>query len=116
MKSVKQGLIETLSIVEQGWTQGALARDKNGRAETLYSLHACEWCLMGAIDKMRRHVDDWEYAAKRTTYQHAIIKALRRVNPKLQNPDCVARWNDDGTRKKEDVIVLLSKAIELCDE
>jgi len=39
-------------LTKENWTQGANARDKNGNTVYVFSEHACQFCLLGAIMKL----------------------------------------------------------------
>lgn len=34
------------------WTQGAAARDKDGRIVSIVSIHAAQWCMVGLANKL----------------------------------------------------------------
>lgn len=46
---VKDVLVKARSKIEQGWTQGAYARDAYGNVVHEESSRAVRWCLSGAI-------------------------------------------------------------------
>jgi hypothetical protein len=48
MTTAKDILLKA-EIVEQGWTQGELARDENDGVRSTQSGYACKFCMTGAI-------------------------------------------------------------------
>ena len=49
-----QALIEARDLIKDParWTQGAYARDADGRAVSSTSPEACQWCAMGVVAKV----------------------------------------------------------------
>lgn len=44
---------------ESKWTQTAFARDRRGRVVPLSSPEACQFCLVGGLDKLDISWDEW---------------------------------------------------------
>ena len=84
-------------IIEQGWTQCCQARNSNG--ESVYFNHAkavC-WCIYGAVSKAYLGNDE-----ERTM----VFQKLEEVI----GTRMFAKWNDDPTRTKEEVLEVFRKA------
>ena len=87
--------------IEKGWTQGAMARDKNGVALSCSDQDAACWCVMGATMAVTHDIP--------TT--NAAIGFLR-----LAVGDFAPRWNDTPGRTQAEVLAAFDKAIELCEK
>jgi hypothetical protein len=71
------------------WTQGALARDKNGEAVSPFSPAAVAWCVLGALFKCE--VRD-KSAVRKLTGTRIMV------------------WNDDPNRTFHEVQQMFQKA------
>jgi hypothetical protein len=80
------------------WTQGAFARDADGRATIQYSNRACCWCVAGAISAVAQTSDDWS----------AARDALSLVIP----GGGLITWADDPKRTHAEVLAGFDRAIE----
>lgn len=90
--TVAEELDKARALVEQGWTQGQFARDKNGQMVDPRSEMAVSWCAAGALDRAEaskeafdafyeaisaRLIVDWNDAFWRT--QSQVIDAFKRA-------------------------------------
>ena len=82
-----------------GWTQGASARDSNGRAIVSHSPSAVCFCSGGALFRVNGH-----YLENR--------EALRRA----MNCDNLVDWNDVLGRTQAEVVAAFDRAIALAEE
>ena len=99
---VKKGLQRTKELVLNGWTQKALARDKDGEIVSPFGYDAVCWCLGGALLNV-----GWDNAMKMS---HVIYE----VGRKHGLIDLVS-WNDHEDTNLEKVILLLDDAIANCE-
>jgi hypothetical protein len=88
--------------VEQGWTQGALARDAHGAIALTGGRNATCWCCHGALDRAERHSDEVRMAA---------ATALRSA---IGTPN-VSRWNDAPGRTQAEALAAFDRAIALVE-
>ena len=79
--------------IEQGWTQGAFARDKNGKETYEYDLTAVKWCALGAT----RYGDSQDFLEAFLEQSH------------------LAEFNDTDGRTQAEVLELFDIAI-ICAE
>jgi len=86
-------LIGAKGFIERGWTQGELARDKQGNAVRPEDPNAVCWCVEGAI-KAAGCNEKWRQI-KEVLKEHGSFPAYR--------------WNDDSDRTKEEVLEMLDK-------
>lgn len=101
-------LNRAMELIQKGWTQGTLARDKRGRPVIIIDEKACAFCLIGAIRRA-------EFEAG-MFFESATTKVLRKLI--LQNgfsPEnyhtVVSEWNDASGRTRYQVLSLLSHAL-----
>jgi hypothetical protein len=96
---MKDLLIKARNLIraKSRWTQGALARDKNGKECGSSSPKAVCWCAEGALSHFNRG--------------RLSVPALIALDGYV--PSSVADFNDKSTHK--DVIALFNKAINACN-
>jgi hypothetical protein len=78
-------------LIDQGWIQGALAKDEQGHTVDCDDSSATRWCLVGALIRAR-----YEIGANRTP----ILPGL--------NSD----WNDKRGRTADEVAAALRRAAD----
>lgn len=90
MISVPEILVRAADIVEnEGWCQGVLARNRQGKPTDIMSLDASAWCAQGAIQKAAQELaPDMQEGAVSQWEGH------------LRDAVC---WNDDPARNKYEV-------------
>ncbi len=85
------------AVVAKGWCQEQLAKDKDGKVAPVRSDAACQWCLLGALDKSRSDgPDGWTY-----------LNNVTGINP--------IKWNDAEGRTQGEVVAALVQAAELAE-
>lgn len=88
------------------WTQGAMARDKEGRPVSPASSFAVCWCAVGAVMA--------ELGVGVSNNSKAIHAAEKLRLKSITGEDFVARWNEaDGRTQKQVVNLLRVRAIQL---
>ena len=96
-------LVEMRKLLGKGWTQGAFARDKEGKAIGSRDKLAVCWCYRGALFcAMPLHQMSWE----------PIEELLQEVCDGLS----LVSFNDDKKRTKAQVLASVDIAIELAKE
>ena len=108
------GILEdAIETIKQGWTQGANARDLDGNVVPPNDDSACRWCLMGAVYRSDGYAsssfDADAYVKLKTSL--SVFSLLGRLLGDGENY-LLSGWNDDVRRTREDVLVLLNKALE----
>lgn len=102
--SVKEGLIKARAKVEEGWCQGAAARDKGGLAVAATSSDATRFCILGAIN------------AARLDNGVSVIGELYCALKCEAGESSLAGFNDAPGRTQEEVLALFDKAIARVEE
>lgn len=119
-------LERTLQLIEQGWTQGADARNEWHRPVPEGSLSACEYCLRGAISRAALDLrldpaSDYrltgsppEVAWKEVCGADvALVELLEKSVTKPGEPQVrLVAWNDSPFRTKLEVVAAL-RCLEL---
>lgn len=95
--TVADALRDARARICQGWCQGHLAEDRNGREVVPNADDAVRWCLLGAID---------------TNEAEEMIRALLHHRGIDWG---VSRWNDAMEREQEDVLALFDEAIAMAE-
>ena len=81
-------------IHKNGWTQRAIARDKNGKSINMSSPNACSFCLGGAMIKI------------------GADEAYRFLTQLLsKRGSTIPHFNDEPGRTKEDILNFLDAMI-----
>jgi hypothetical protein len=96
-------LVRAKARIQRGWCQRTYARDAKGVAVFPESEQAVEWCLSGSIDADRRSSAHSQNVA--FDFLGEALKQKKGVFP--------TTFNDSVRRKKEDIVKLLSKAIQI---
>jgi hypothetical protein len=93
--------------VSQGWTQGASARDRNGKAVHPWSANARSWSLLGAIicgDATRQGRLPLDQLAA------AVVAVGKTLNTGSLNG-----WNDEPNRTRADVLAAFDATLGATD-
>ena len=89
-------------LVEKGWIQGEMAKDKNGNSCSSHSENATHWCLAGALNLAC-------FGSISSSSYDSLVFFLSLDDP-------MTTWNDDLNRTQEDVVELLRDAAKRADE
>ena len=96
---------KTADILEKGWTQEAMARDKYGTMVSSFNPNAVSFCLGGALTLV---------------FRRYLGRGYKKLREYLEVPNSahstLSAWNDDPKRTQEDVIELLRNAAKRADE
>ncbi len=88
-------------LVEQGWCQGAEARDPDGEKTQVGSSDAAAWSLLGALQATT--------VSDPSTELQDIGDAVAALAELIADPS-LANWNDAETRTKLEVLSVLRNA------
>lgn len=102
-----QILTSARAKIEQGWCQGSLARNADGKRTGERASDAICWCAIGAC---------W---ANADTSNLAACEVIRQATDKLSDAvgaRAINIWNDSPTRTKAEVLAAFDRAIELASE
>jgi hypothetical protein len=88
-------------LVDQGWCQGAEARDASGRATDVRAPDAAAWSLLGALQATA--------VSDPSTDLQDIGDAVAALAELIMDPS-LANWNDAATRTKLEVLSVLRDA------
>jgi len=100
---VRQVLIRTRELIEQGWCRNAWAKDKNGKVVDRMSNKACKFCLGGAFLRAR---DELNAPFELIDLEKRVLKIWARGT---------LSFNDAYGRLKQEVIALLDRLINESD-
>ena len=100
--TTKEILIQARGLVEQGWTQGAFARDVDNNPINALDTDACSWCVKGAM----RCVIGYTISEAIDICEKLLYKSIS------SQFSSVSQFNDYAGTTKSDVIELFDKAIE----
>jgi hypothetical protein len=102
MKTAKDILLKAAEIVEQGWTQGELARDENDGVRRTQRGYACKFCMTGAIFR----------AAGDAPEAYQVHLALTKANTivQLRGYASIPKYNDNRSRTQAEVAEALREA------
>lgn len=94
---------------EKGWCQGELAKGEHGESVDLLDPRAASFCLLGAI-RCQRETTSVNARISAGIHLASAVGSLR--TDWLTVPD----YNDAPGRTKEEIMEVLTKAIELAKE
>lgn len=94
---------------EKGWCQGDLAKGAHGESVDLLDPRAASFCLVGAI-RCQRETTSMDARLSAGIHLANVVGCLR--GDWLTVPD----YNDAPGRTKEEIMEVLSKAIELAKQ
>ena len=94
-------------IVQQGWTQRALARNKDGELTLVNHPDACRWCVVGASFRAANLLE--------IPYQSSTIDDLSHHIRQAAGIDLgkLGHWNDRQYQTQESVLATIRKAIDI---
>jgi hypothetical protein len=104
-------LASALLLIEQGWTQGADARDSSGTPTEPWSNQARSWSLLGAL------VAAVEQTAARdgeTLAVHDLAQACVSLATTV-DATSLTHWNDHPARTKTDITTAVADALHDVD-
>ncbi|MDE2228818.1 MAG: hypothetical protein KGL11_07250 [Alphaproteobacteria bacterium] len=97
---IREILHEGRRLVAQGWCQGAMAKDAQGRAVEAASPVAVAFDPLGAIERAVLNL----LAGERRYLTQNYYKGFYALTWELHTHARLAAWNDDAMRCKEDVL------------
>lgn len=103
----RETLQELRKVVEAGWTQGCLARDKEDNECNVTAPHAEKFCLFGAIIKVA------DCSFEKEQYLHHTL--CTTINPPSILQFRLTRWNDDESMNQQKVLEVIDKALTNID-
>jgi hypothetical protein len=103
---------EARRLVENGWCQGAHARDSAGTEVPSWSEEARSWSLLGALLSSWHRQDSQDDAdvIAHLADAHALGEATE-VLGEVVGTASLDRWNDARQRTQKDVIAALESAL-----
>lgn len=106
----KTVLTEAARLVRTGWTCGTYARDRDGEPCNVTDDEACEFCLLGAIDRAAfTLVADFEKASG--LYHACVNRAITELREQTGSDRAnLDTWNDNEAQSAEEVAVFLEAA------
>lgn len=96
-------------LTTKGWCQGSAAKDKVGHYISTFDDGACSFCLLGAARRYSGGTEPYYEMFDALTQE---LQAYAGV----EEGAMVAWWNDNPTRKYEDVIAFLDARIAANNE
>ena len=93
----------------ENWTQGVHARDKTDSKEDAFSLDACKWCAIGALQRayIETSGDLSEFPPMNATYDAAYDTLTETAGKDLET------WNDHQDTTHEKVMQAFDEAIKV---
>lgn len=114
-KLASQILSRAQDLVKTGWTQGALARDKNGQYTSEYSLEACSFCTLGAYFRAARELSVQDVEVMQRVRVLAWSSLETAINEFPGGRGNISSFNDNPIRTVEQVIAVFEKAKSLLE-
>lgn len=101
MTTTKDILLKAAEIVEQGWTQGEMARTAEDSKCGVSNPNACKFCMSGAIVRAVKEAQDGNY---RRAIAAANLLVQRKGYPSMPH------FNDASARTQAEVAAALREA------
>ena len=117
----KEILEHARALVDEGWTQGAYARDEIGSALFHDDPAACKWCAIGAVYAASKCTFDPIMDApceKTKSLEEALYKLTSSIPPiaGLKTVYEISDYNDHPETTKKDILKLYNEAIRRCED
>lgn len=98
---MREQIIErTIDLIDAGWTSGAYARNRDGKAVAYHAKDATCFCTVGAVYRAVHDVMGFS----NLTYSTNLIREI-----KDEIGEEVERYNDHVAKSKEEMIEILNK-------
>ena len=109
--NTKAILTRAKELIEQGWTQKTSARNSNGKIRSAYDSDACQFCMIGAIDRAAFELTSG--SLQRTTVAREAVDQLhsRLMMDTYGKSVSVAMFNDATGRTKREVLEAFERTI-----
>ena len=105
MSNTIRVLERAAELVEQGWTQGFVARTASGNECDSYHSQACVWCAIGALERSLYE-----------TGGRSFFDAHHKLQIASGDRGMLSEWNDAPERTQAEVVAAFRRAIELAKE
>lgn len=116
MKTLLETQLEELEIakrlVQKGWTQGVLARDKHGKETREFSPEATCFCVVGACMRAKNDIDPNPFTGIAFVDNQNLLRTILTIQ-NFGEIRFVDEWNDVEDRTQEQVVTLFDKAISM---
>ena len=106
------------TLVERGWTKNSLANDSKGMPCAATSKEACEWCVIGAIDRVAYDIgipirEDPIFAEDPDKHSRILRPWTDALSSVLEAANFIdiARYNDEYINSKEEAMQWIDRAI-----
>jgi hypothetical protein len=110
-------LERAITLIEQGWTQGKLARDENGSSIYHGSSRAVSWCLVGGLleghDRLKKETGAGDSVGRMLS--EAITSLARVICARTSLEDngdgnSLSSFNDHIAREAGEVLSVMREA------
>lgn len=99
-------LTRILKLIQNGWCKGTYAKNANKKAVSVMDFEACNFCLVGATNRIV-HIED-----KQLDSIPIRTKIYNAIKDLYYPPISIEIWNDDKSTNKAMVIKVLNHAIK----
>ena len=90
------------------WTKFTFSRDKNGNSVSSHTSGACQWCVMGAINRASHDLD----MARTPDDPYAARRLINKSIPRDFVGVTATSFNDDSATHHQDIMHLFERAIK----
>ena len=110
-------ILDAISFVRQGWCQGDMAIDKEGKHCSVESNRAQQWCAVGAIKRAIK-----EHGEESCSVENLLDNVCKEFVDKNRIPidvmffdgyqPIITCWNDMSGRTVDDVVYAMERVVE----
>lgn len=102
-KTTTDVLNQAADLIEKGWTQKTLARNKQDQGCSPNNKNAVAWCVMGALLRV-------------TDRSITYFTALNTLRGQMELGTSINSWNDHPKRTQAEVVTALRAAARKAEE
>jgi hypothetical protein len=107
--TAREVLMDARGRIQQGWCQGADARDADGRRVAPWSPDARSWSVLGALVASEGDLDVRAHATGAELGRAVSVLAEAVGSSSLQ------AWNDEPERTRDEVVAAFDRALARLD-
>jgi hypothetical protein len=99
------------------WTQGTVARNKDGLRCNAWDADAASFCLLGSLVPSSMEVQGQDKHCEDSTTWQGVMQSLKEtILPKWPSMVNLALWNDSPYRKLSEVLDVMDRTIARLQE
>ena len=100
-------LREARSLLAKGWTKGRIAADDRGQRVNADSIHACKFCMTGALSRVMPPMGKDGWLEDKRAVHAVVVREIRRFSDHTS----IQCFNDDPATTRNAMLNVMDSAI-----